>query len=63
MTSIKKLLIQNMLFITVISFVCLYFLWVLNEYTEFKEESASITENFADSEKKNDYGCPESDTV
>jgi len=52
-----------MLFITVISFVCLYFLWVLNEYTEFKEESASITENFADSEKKNDYGCPESDTV
>ncbi|MFO7884315.1 MAG: cache domain-containing protein, partial [Desulfobacteraceae bacterium] len=41
-----------MLFITVISFVCLYFLWVLNEYTEFKQESVSITENFADSEKK-----------
>jgi PAS domain S-box-containing protein len=52
MTSIKKLLIQNMLFITVISFVCLYSLWVLNEYTEFKQESASITENFSDSEKK-----------
>jgi PAS domain-containing protein len=42
MTSIKKFLLQHMVFITVISFVCLYCLWVLNEYAEFKEESALI---------------------
>ncbi len=41
-----------MLFITVISFVCLYFLWVFNEYTEFKEDAATITENFVASEKE-----------
>jgi PAS domain S-box-containing protein len=52
MTSIKKFLLQHMVFIAVISFVCLYFLWVLNEYAEFKEESASIKENFVASEKE-----------
>jgi hypothetical protein len=44
MTSIKKLLFQNMLLITIISFVGLYFLWVMNEYSQFREESASIKE-------------------
>jgi PAS domain S-box-containing protein len=52
MTSIKKLLLQNMLFITVMSFVSLYVLWVWNEYAEFKKESASIRENFTASEKE-----------
>jgi len=51
MTSIKKLLLQNMLFITFISFVCLYFFWIFNEYTRFNEESASIKEKFVASEK------------
>ncbi|MBT3178679.1 MAG: PAS domain S-box protein [Desulfobacula sp.] len=52
MASIKKLLLHNMLFITFISFTCLYFFWVLNEYTKFNEESASVKEKFVASEKE-----------
>jgi PAS domain S-box-containing protein len=52
MTSIKKLLLKNMLFITFISFAGLYSLWVWNEYTQFKKESASIREQFVVSEKE-----------
>ena len=52
MASIKKLLLHNMLFITFISFVCLYSFWVLNEYTKFNEDSASVKEKFVISEKE-----------
>ncbi|MFH2091215.1 MAG: cache domain-containing protein [Pseudomonadota bacterium] len=50
--SIKKLLLHNMIFITLISFVCLYFFWILNEYTKFNEESVSVKEKFVASEKE-----------
>ena len=52
MVSIKKLLLQNMLFITFFSFVIVYLLWIQNEYTAFKTESASIKETFVASEKE-----------
>ncbi len=52
MVSIKKLLLQNMLLITFISFAVLYLLWIQNEYTTFKEESASIKEIFVEKEKE-----------
>ncbi len=41
-----------MLLITFISFAGFYFLWALNEYEDFKEESADIKENFFVSEKE-----------
>jgi len=52
MASIKKLLLHNMLFLTFISFTCLYSFWVLNEYIKFNEESASVKEKFVTSEKE-----------
>ena len=52
MVSIKKLLLQNMLLITFFSFVIVYLLWIQNEYTAFKTESASIKEKFVAKEKE-----------
>ncbi len=52
MVSIKKLLLQNMLIITFISFAALYLLWIQNEYTAFKEDSAAIKNKFVEKKKK-----------
>nr|NJM02731.1 response regulator [Desulfobacula sp.] len=52
MVSIKKLLLQNMLLVTFISFAVLYLLWIQNEYTAFKEESAAIKDKFVEKEKE-----------
>ncbi len=51
-TSIRKLLLGNMLFITAVSFVLLYLLWIRNEYVAFVREAESIREEFAAGEKK-----------
>src|SRR3989339_332124 len=52
MVSIKKLLLQNMLLVTFISFAVLYLLWIQNEYTAFKEDSAAIKDKFVEKEKE-----------
>ena len=52
MVSIKKLLLQNMLLVTFISFAVLYLLWIQNEYTVFKKESAAIKDKFVEKEKE-----------
>jgi PAS domain S-box-containing protein len=48
----KKLLLHNMLLVTFVSFAVFYFLWIKNEYGEFKEESARIKEKFITEEKE-----------
>ncbi len=52
MVSIKKLLLQNMLLVTFISFAVLYLLWIQNEYTAFREDSAAIKDKFVEKEKE-----------
>ncbi len=52
MVSIKKLLLNNMLFVTFVSFTVLYLLWIQNEYQSFKQDSAAIKEKFIAKEKE-----------